>query len=40
MVIPLFVGRSKSIRALEQAMLEDKRVFYCRSDAKDDEPAG
>ncbi|MEN9464892.1 MAG: hypothetical protein RL217_1073 [Pseudomonadota bacterium] len=40
MVIPLFVGRNKSIRALEQAMLEDKRVFLLsQRDAKDDEPA-
>ena len=27
MVIPLFVGRDKSMRALEQAMAADKRIF-------------
>jgi ATP-dependent Lon protease len=27
MVIPLFVGREKSIRALEKAMSEDKRIL-------------
>ena len=27
MVIPLFVGREKSIRALEQAMESDKRII-------------
>jgi len=29
MVIPLFVGREKSIDALDVAMKEDKQVFNC-----------
>ncbi len=38
MVIPLFVGRSKSIKALEASMLENKRVFLVaqRKSAHDD----
>lgn len=38
MVIPLFVGRSKSVKALEAAMLEDKKVFLVaqRQSANDD----
>ncbi|MFI4963162.1 MAG: endopeptidase La, partial [Legionellales bacterium] len=38
MVIPLFVGRGKSIRALEAAMLENKRIFLVaqRKSANDD----
>ena len=39
MVIPLFVGRDKSIRALEQAMVEDKRiVLVAQKSATDDDP--
>jgi ATP-dependent Lon protease len=39
MVIPLFVGRDKSIRALEQAMIEDKRiVLVAQKSATDDDP--
>ena len=38
MVIPLFVGREKSIEALERAMLADKRVLLIaqRNAAQDD----
>lgn len=41
MVIPLFVGRPKSVQALEAAMLENKKVFLVaqRQSAKDD-PSG
>ncbi|TKB45108.1 endopeptidase La [Thalassotalea mangrovi] len=39
MVIPLFVGREKSIRCLEQAMDTDKRVFLvAQKDASVDDP--
>lgn len=40
MVIPLFVGREKSIRCLEAAMDADKKVFLvAQKDASVDEPA-
>ena len=39
MVIPLFVGREKSINALEEAMEADKRIMLvAQTDASDDEP--
>jgi len=39
MVIPLFVGREKSINALEEAMESDKRIMLvAQTDASDDEP--
>ncbi len=39
MVVPLFVGREKSIKALEHAMSLEKSIFLCtQKDAKVDEP--
>jgi ATP-dependent Lon protease len=40
MVIPLFVGRPKSIRALERAMSADKQIFLiAQRNAAEDDPA-
>ena len=40
MVIPLFVGRDKSIEALEQAMEEDKKILLvAQKDAAQDDPS-
>ena len=40
MVVPLFVGRENSIRALEQVMQEDKRIFLLtQKESETDEPA-
>jgi len=39
MVAPLFVGREKSIRALEEAMKKDKEILLCaQKDAKTNDP--
>ena len=41
MVIPLFVGRDKSVNALEQAMEEDKHIFLvAQKSAEIDDPVG
>jgi ATP-dependent Lon protease len=40
MIVPLFVGREKSIRALEDVMRHDKRILLvAQRDAADDDPA-
>jgi ATP-dependent Lon protease len=39
MIVPLFVGREKSIRALEDVMRDDKRILLvAQRDAADDDP--
>ena len=38
MVIPLFVGRDKSMHALEQAMEADKRILLAQKSAETDDP--
>ncbi len=40
MVVPLFVGRKKSIRAIEEAMMKDRKILLVsQKQAKTDEPA-
>ncbi|NLI75638.1 MAG: endopeptidase La [Candidatus Riflebacteria bacterium] len=40
MVVPLFVGRKKSIRAIEEAMLKERKIILCsQKQAKTDDPA-
>jgi ATP-dependent Lon protease len=40
MIVPLFVGREKSIRALEDVMRDDKRILLvAQRDAADDDPS-
>ncbi len=40
MIVPLFVGRAKSIRALEEVMREDKRILLvAQKNPADDDPA-
>lgn len=39
MVVPLFVGREKSIKALENAMIQDKKILLvAQQNASDDDP--
>ena len=39
MIVPLFVGRDKSIAALEDVMTADKKILLAaQKDANDDEP--
>jgi ATP-dependent Lon protease len=39
MIVPLFVGRAKSIKALEHAMLKEKHIFLAsQKDARMDDP--
>ncbi|MFT3986181.1 endopeptidase La [Aestuariivirga sp.] len=40
MIVPLFVGRAKSIKALEEVMREDKRILLvAQKNPSDDDPA-
>src|SRR5215207_3916763 len=40
MIVPLFVGREKSIKALEEVMREDKRILLvAQKNPADDDPA-
>ncbi|MGK2739911.1 endopeptidase La [Tepidicaulis sp. LMO-SS28] len=40
MIVPLFVGREKSVRALEEVMQDDKQILLVtQKDAADDDPA-
>ena len=40
MIVPLFVGREKSIKALEEVMREDKRILLvAQKNAGDDDPS-
>ncbi len=32
MIVPLFVGRDKSVRALEEVMADDKQILLCQPD--------
>ena len=39
MVVPLFVGRKKSVRAIEEAMLRNRKIVVCsQKNAKTDDP--
>jgi len=39
MIVPLFVGREKSVRALEEVMKDDKQILLvAQKDASDDDP--
>ena len=40
MIVPLFVGRDKSVRALEQVMTQDTQILLSsQRDAGDDDPS-
>ena len=40
MIVPLFVGREKSVRALEDVMKDDKQILLVtQKTAADDEPS-
>ena len=40
MIVPLFVGREKSVRALEEVMRDDKQILLvAQKNASDDDPS-
>ncbi|HOY65481.1 MAG TPA: endopeptidase La [Candidatus Ozemobacteraceae bacterium] len=40
MVVPLFVGRKKSIRSIEEAMMKDRKIILCaQKNPKTDDPS-
>ncbi|MDB5615615.1 MAG: endopeptidase La, partial [Devosia sp.] len=40
MIVPLFVGREKSVKALEEVMRDDKHILVVtQKNAQDDDPA-
>jgi ATP-dependent Lon protease len=40
MIVPLYVGRDKSVKALEEAVLKDRRIFLCAQKTADCEEPG
>ena len=41
MIVPLFVGREKSVRALEEVMKDDKQILLvAQKNAAQDDPVG
>ncbi|MFQ5624898.1 MAG: LON peptidase substrate-binding domain-containing protein, partial [Paracoccaceae bacterium] len=40
MIVPLFVGRDKSVRALEEVMKDDKQILLCsQREAAEEDPS-
>ena len=39
MIVPLFVGRDKSVRALESVMKEDKQILLVAQKCRQDDPS-
>jgi ATP-dependent Lon protease len=40
MIVPLYVGREKSVKALEEALLKDRRIFLCAQKSLECEEPG
>ncbi|MEJ0044464.1 MAG: LON peptidase substrate-binding domain-containing protein [Rhizomicrobium sp.] len=40
MIVPLFVGREKSVRALEEVMNDEKQILLLTQKNKDDDDPG